>query len=608
MASRRGPQPEQEAAGGGRGGAEATRRRPRGWRAVAFIIGVYAAAYIAGNAFSFSLTSYLIGRYNMKQNAATNVNNVFSGTFNFAPVVGAFVADAFWGRFRTLLFGRNRGRSCCKFLPCDRVTCFLFSDICKPPVETHAMAVITLSATIHQLKPPTCSPTAQQAGTCVAPSALQRAVLYLGMGLHVVSAGGMNPTSLPFGADQFDERKEHHKGGLTRFYNWYYAVAMVATFLALTVVLYVQVSVSWGLGLAIPTALMAVAFVVFLVGTKVYVYVPPEGSIFSSVARVFVASCRKWRLPLPHPEDARRQEELLYNPPAAVGNGRRVFKLPLTLQLSFLNKAAIVTDAADEIRRPGEAVEPVQRATGGGGQVPPEDHPRVDLRHPVHFTIPPASIVAVLYLSVVLFVPVYDLLIVRAARRVTKAGRGITLLQRQGAGLVVGALAFVVAAAVERRRRHSALAHVNGMSPLSVFLLAPQLAVMGVSGGFSMVGQTKFYNTQFPDQMRTLANAAFYCAQGVSSYLATLVVNIVNARTRQHGGSAGWVTDDINAGRIDYFYYAMVVLTGANFVYLLVCSHFYQYKGEQAAETPAGREPVTDSGSLSESDATLLKT
>ena len=102
---------------------------------VAWDAGVYAAAYIAGNAFSFSLTSYLIGRYNMKQNAATNVNNIFSGTFNFAPVVGAFVADAFWGRFRTLLFGRNRGRSCCKFLPCDRVTYFLFSDICKPPVE-----------------------------------------------------------------------------------------------------------------------------------------------------------------------------------------------------------------------------------------------------------------------------------------------------------------------------------------------------------------------------------------------------------------------------------------------------------------------------------------
>jgi len=209
----------------------------------------------------------------------------------------------------------------------------------------------------------------------------------------------------------------------------------------------------------------------------------------------------------------------------------------------------------------------------------------MDLRMGKHFTIPPASIVAVLYLSVALFVPIYDLLIARAAQRVTKAGHGITLLQRQGAGLVVGALAFVVAASVERRRRHSALAHGDGMSPLSVFLLAPQLAVMGVSGGFSMVGQTEFYNTQFPDQMRTLANAAFYCAQGASSYLATLVVNIVNARTRRHGGSAGWVSDDINVGRLDYFYYAMAVLGAVNFIYFLVCSHFYRYKGEQPTDS-----------------------
>ena len=143
-----------------------------------------------------------------------------------------------------------------------------------------------------------------------------------------------------------------------------------------------------------------------------------------------------------------------------------------------------------------------------------------------------------------------------------------------------------------------------------MFLLAPQLAVMGVSGAFSLVGQTEFYNTQFPDQMRTLANAAFYCAQGASSYLATLVVNIVNARTRRRGGpDDGWVSDDINAGRIDYFYYAMAVLTAAHFVYFLVCSHFYQYKGEQAADSPAGPEPArVSNGSASESDAELLKT
>ncbi|CAN6236532.1 unnamed protein product [Urochloa humidicola] len=611
---------EEEAAGGGAGGAQATRRRPRGWRAVAFIIGVYAAAYMGVNAFNFSLTSLLIGRYNMKASTATNVNNIFSGTFSFSPVVGAFVADALWGRFRTLLFGTVVG--------------------------VIGMVVITLSVSVRGLKPPACSPLAQQAGTCAAPTALQRGVLYAGMGLLVVSAGGLNPTSLPFAADQFDAGNERHKAALARFYDWYYAIAMAATFLALTVLVYVQVKVSWALGFAIPTALMAAALAAFLAGAAAYVYVPPEGSIFSSVARVFVASCRKWSLPLPHPADARRQEALLYNggggPPAGV------FRLPLTLQLSFLNKAAIVTGgAAGEVRADGSPARPwslcsvqqVEEAKCLVKVIPVWvsgtlwftgvqeltnytylQASTMDLHMGRHFTIPPVSVLAVFYLAVALSVPVYDLLVARAARRLTgakgrgaAAGGGITLLQRQGAGLVVGAAAFVVAAAVERRRRTSALAH-GGASPLSVFHLAPQLAVMGASGALSMVGQTEFYNTQFPEQMRTLANAAFYCAQGVSSYLATLVVTIVNARTRRRGGSDGWVPEDINAGRIDYFYYAMAVFTAANFVYFLVCAHFYQYKGEQeqaaGGSSPAGTEPAAagdSSGSTSESDAALLK-
>ncbi|XP_039780479.1 protein NRT1/ PTR FAMILY 2.13-like [Panicum virgatum] len=567
---------------------------------------------MASSSFNIPLTSYLISRYNMKANAATNVGNVYTGLLNFMPVVGAFVADAFWGRFRTMLFGSVVG--------------------------VIGMVVITLSATIRQLKPPSCSAAARQAGTCVGPSALHRAVLYVGMGLLVVSAGGTNPTALPFGADQFDETSERHRAGLTRYFNWYYAVSMTATFLVLTVIVYLQDKVSWGLGFAIPTVLILVAFAVFLAGTAVYVFVPPEGSIFSSVARVVVASCRKWRLQLPHPHDARRQEEVLYSYSPDQGNDgpRRVCRLPLTLQLSFLNKAAIVTDA-DEVRPDGSPARPwslcsVQQVeevkclvkiipvwvSGVVWFVVMTEMSNytyiqaltMDLHIGSRFTIPPVSILAVFYLSVALCGPAFDLLISGAARYLTKAGGGATLLQRQGAGLVVGSLAFVGAAAVERRRRGSALGHGDGVSPLSAFLLAPQLAVMGASGALTMIGQMEFYNTQFPDQMRTLANAAFYCAQGASSYLATLVVNIVNARTRRRGGpDDGWVSDDINAGRIDYFYYAMAVLGAVNFVYFLVCSHFYRYKGEQGPESAGPELPSdNDSARTSGTEAALLKT
>jgi hypothetical protein len=67
--------------------------------------GFYAAASMAFNAFATPLASYLIDRYNMKGNAATNLTNIFTGAFNFSPAAGAFIADAFCGRFRTLLFG-----------------------------------------------------------------------------------------------------------------------------------------------------------------------------------------------------------------------------------------------------------------------------------------------------------------------------------------------------------------------------------------------------------------------------------------------------------------------------------------------------------------------
>ncbi|CAN6348188.1 unnamed protein product [Urochloa humidicola] len=284
------------------------------------------------------------------------------------------------------------------------------------------MAVITLSVTISGLKPSACSSLAQQAGTCVAPSALHRGVLYAGMDLMVVFTGGLNPTSLPFAADQFDEHDMHQKGALRRFYNLYYTITMEATFLALTIVVYLQVKVSWSLGFAISTALMTAAFVVFLASAAFYVSIPPEGSIFSSVARVFVASFRKGRLPLPHPDDARRQEVLLYK----YVQWRR---WPHVLQQAPIDVAAQLHEQGihrDGRRRgqsgrvPVEAVEPVQRATGGGSQVPREGNPRVDLRHAVvhrdagaeqlhvytllqaftmdmgrHFTIPAVSILTV---------------------------------------------------------------------------------------------------------------------------------------------------------------------------------------------------------------------
>lgn len=52
-----------------------------------------------------NLTVYLVKRYNIGQLVAANITNIFYGTLNFAPLLGAFISDAYLGRFRTLAYG-----------------------------------------------------------------------------------------------------------------------------------------------------------------------------------------------------------------------------------------------------------------------------------------------------------------------------------------------------------------------------------------------------------------------------------------------------------------------------------------------------------------------
>lgn len=45
---------------------------------------------------------YLMKKFNMDQVSASNVLNIWSGVSNFAPLIGAFISDAYVGRFATI--------------------------------------------------------------------------------------------------------------------------------------------------------------------------------------------------------------------------------------------------------------------------------------------------------------------------------------------------------------------------------------------------------------------------------------------------------------------------------------------------------------------------
>jgi peptide/histidine transporter 3/4 len=52
-----------------------------------------------------NLTVYLLTNYNLSGLFVVNVVQIWNGSSNIASIVGAFISDAYLGRFKTLLYG-----------------------------------------------------------------------------------------------------------------------------------------------------------------------------------------------------------------------------------------------------------------------------------------------------------------------------------------------------------------------------------------------------------------------------------------------------------------------------------------------------------------------
>jgi dipeptide/tripeptide permease len=197
-----------------------------------------------------------------------------------------------------------------------------------------------------------------------------------------------------------------------------------------------------------------------------------------------------------------------------------------------------------------------------------------------HFQIPAGSIGIISLITIGLWLPFYDRFIVPALRKITKHEGGITLLQRIGIGIIFSILSMVVAGLIERERRASAILHPQplGVAPMSVMWLAPQLILMGFCEAFNIIGQIEFFNRQFPEHMRSIGNSLFSCSFAGASYLSSLLVTIVHHVTKKHD-QPDWLTNDINVGRLDYFYFLIAGMGVLNMIYFIYCARQYCYRG-----------------------------
>lgn len=198
-----------------------------------------------------------------------------------------------------------------------------------------------------------------------------------------------------------------------------------------------------------------------------------------------------------------------------------------------------------------------------------------------NFKIPAASLSIFDTISVIVWVPIYDRVIIPLARRYTGHSRGFTHLTRMGIGLVISIFAMLTAGILEVVRLRFVASHnlydFHGYVPISIFWQVPQYFIVGAAEVFTFIGQLEFFYDQAPDAMRSLCSALSLTTVALGNYLSTFLVTIVTYVTTKNG-KLGWIPDNLNRGHLDYFFWLLTILSTVNFLVYLLIGKWYTYK------------------------------
>ncbi|XP_050215050.1 protein NRT1/ PTR FAMILY 8.1-like [Mercurialis annua] len=546
-------------------GNPANKKETGHWKACRFILGTECCERLAYYGMSTNLVNYLQERLHMGNVTASNTVTNWSGTCYITPLIGAFLADAYWGRYGT-------------------IATFVMVYIC-------GMTLLTISAAAPGLKP-----ICDNNNSCH-PKTMQVVLTYIALYFIALGTGGIKPCVSSFGADQFDEMDDDEKKKKSSFFNWFYLSINVGALVASSVLVWIQMNVGWGWGFGIPTVAMAVAVVFFFLGGKQYRRQKPGGSPITRIIQVIVASCRKSKVQVPD------DKSLLYEIEDEESHIQGSRKLEHTDKFKFFDKAAVVETQSD-IKEPTnpwmlctvtqvEELKSVIRLlpVWASGIVFATVYSQMntmfvlqgntmDQHMGPNFKIPSASLSLFDTLSVIFWAPVYDRLIVKYARKYTGNERGFTQLQRMGIGLVISIFSMIVAGVLEVVR----LGYVHKHNfydleyiPMSIFWQVPQYFLIGCAEVFFFIGQMEFFYDQAPDAMRSLCSALSLTTVALGNYLSTVLVTIVTKATTSHR-KLGWIPDNLNRGHLDHFYWLLAILSLLNFLVYLVIAKWYIYK------------------------------
>ena len=218
--------------------------------------------YIVGNEacerFSFYgmrsiLVAYMTGMLLMSKNEATEIVHLFIACTYLLPLLGAWLADRFLGRYRTIIS--------ISLLYCLGNAVLAMADFAG---DTEA----------------------------------RKWVLFAGLGIIAVGAGGIKPCVSAFVGDQVPE-DEKNGPTMTRLYAAFYWAINLGSFFSFLVIPWVRQNWGYSWAFGIPGIFMALATLIFWLGRKKYHHVHPTQPEFlrALLTRVFrgaAAACERF--------------------------------------------------------------------------------------------------------------------------------------------------------------------------------------------------------------------------------------------------------------------------------------------------------------------------
>ncbi|CAI9114956.1 OLC1v1015783C1 [Oldenlandia corymbosa var. corymbosa] len=530
-------------------GIPAKRSQSGKWRSAYFMIGVGVTERFAYYGIGSNLIIYLTSH--LEQSTATAAANVnmWSGAGAMLPLVGAFVADTFLGRYWTII-----------------VASLLY---------ILGLGLLTISALLNCER--------DEVIKSCSPSQFQVIFFFFSLYLVALGQGAHKPCLLAFGADQFDEEDPEESRCRSSFFNWWYFGLCAGPLSALLVLNYIQENLSWGLGFGIPCLSIALGLFIFLLGTRTYRFTvrTEQKCVFTRIAQsIWDAKDRKNSSILR--SDHRVQGTV--HPARANHN-------------EFLNEALLEVNVEDKYDESSDDCE-LEEWKALRGLVPiwatslayavvfaqvstlfTEQGITMDRSIGSAFKLPAASLQYLTGISIILFIPIYDRFFVPLARAVTRRPSGITKMQRIGIGMVLCICSMTIAALVERKRLQTAQLHglvsfPQEVVPVSFWWLVPQYVLFGIADVFTVIGLQELFYDQMPAELKSVGLSLFLSIFGIGCFLSGFIISIIQKFTSMHG-VGGWFSSNLNQAHLDYFYWLLAALVTLEFLVFLYVAKFY---------------------------------